>query len=146
MIHARMAQASDAPGLKILNDLFNGEGSNSLAQIEQSLKGNEQELVCVAVEGDRLVGFCCGQIFKSMCYSSHYGEVTELFVLASHRRQGVASRLMTFIESEFRQRGIHHFQLFTGRENNAAQALYMSLGYSETSEMMLRKRPPEEKE
>lgn len=141
MFIARLAQLSDAPQLIHLNDSFNGEGCNSLAAIEESLSSNEQEIVCVAVDGDRLVGFCCGQIFKSMCYRSCYGEITELFVLESHRRRGVASLLMSFMEAAFHKQGIHDFQLFTGKSNNIAQAFYRMRGYVESSEMMFRKRP-----
>lgn len=137
----RLAEPSDAPELQKLNDLFNGEGSNTLAAIEESLKTNAQEIVCVAADGTTLVGFCCGQVFKSMCYDVHYGEITELFVLETHRRQGVARGLMAFIESEFRKQGINHFQLFTGKSNETAQAFYKAQGYKESAELMFRKRP-----
>ena len=137
----RLAVPSDAPELLKLNDLFNGEGCNSLDAIRASLANNEQEIVCVAAEGEMLIGFCCGQIFKSMCYDVHYGEITELFIVESHRRQGVASVLMSFIESEFRKQDINHFQLFTGGENKTGQAFYKKLGYKATTEIMFRKRP-----
>ena len=140
-ITIRLAQGSDAPGLLNLNDLFNGEGCNSISGIEKSLSSNAQELVCVAADKDMLVGFCCGQIFKSMCYRANYGEVTELFVLESYRRQGVASGLMAFIEAEFQKQEINHFQLFTGKSNETAQTFYRVQGYIESSEMMFRKRP-----
>ena len=61
MIDFHMAQLSDTPELKKLNDLFNSEGCNTLEAIEESLERNEQEIVCVAVDGNKLVGFCCGQ-------------------------------------------------------------------------------------
>jgi ribosomal protein S18 acetylase RimI-like enzyme len=136
----RLAQVSDAPGLLKLNDLFNGEGCSSLIAIEESLNSNKQEIVCVASDKDRLVGFCCGQIFKSMCYNVNYGEITELFVWESYRRRGVASKLMTFIEAEFQRQGINHFQLFTGESNESAQLFYRAYGYIESPEMMFRKR------
>ena len=140
-ITIRLAQVFDASELQKLNDLFNGEGCNSLLAIEKSLSSNEQEIVCIATDKDALVGFCCGQIFKSMCYRVNYGEITELFVVESYRRQGVASGLMEFIEAEFQKQEINHFQLFTGRSNEAAQTFYRALGYLESSEMMFRKRP-----
>ena len=64
MIDICLAKSSDSPELKKLNDLFNGDGNNTIEAIEESLKGNGQELVCVAADGDKLVGFCCGQILK----------------------------------------------------------------------------------
>ena len=137
----RLAQVSDAPELLKLNDLFNGEGCNSLSAIKKSLSSNEQEIVCIATDKDMLVGFCCGQIFKSMCYRVNYGEITELFVLESYRRHGVASGLIAFVEAEFQKREINHFQLFTGKSNERAQTFYRALGYVESSEIMFRKRP-----
>ena len=75
MIHVRLARTSDAPELKKLNDLFNGADSNSASAIEESLAQTNQEIVCVAAKTDgdatKLIGFCCGQIVKSMCYSIH---------------------------------------------------------------------------
>jgi hypothetical protein len=38
MIDIRVAKDSDAPELKKLNDLFNGDGSNTIEAIEKSLK------------------------------------------------------------------------------------------------------------
>jgi ribosomal-protein-alanine N-acetyltransferase len=137
----RLAVPSDASELLKLNDLFNGEDCNNLAAIKSSLKNNTQEIVCVAADGEKLRGFCCGQIFKSMCYDVNYGDITELFVIESYRRQGVASDLMSFIESEFQNQGINHFQLFTGGENKIGQAFYKRQGYEPTTEMMFRKRP-----
>jgi len=140
-ITIRLAQDSDSPELLKLNDLFNGEGCNSLSAIEESLNCNEQKIVCVAAESSNLIGFCCGQIFKSMCYSVNYGEITELFVLQTYRRQGVTRGLIAFIEVEFQKQGINHFQLFTGKSNEVAQTFYRAQGYMESSEMMFRKRP-----
>ncbi len=140
----RLAVPSDATELLKLNDLFNGKDCNSLAAIEVSLANNAQEIVCVADAGNALVGFCCGQIFKSMCYDVHYGEITELFVSESFRRQGIASRLMAFIEFVFNSQGINHFQLFTGGKNETGQAFYRKQGYEATDEMMFRKHPRKE--
>ena len=56
MFDIRLANSSDAPELKKLNDLFNGDGNNTAEAIEESLKRNGQEIVCVATDGDKLVG------------------------------------------------------------------------------------------
>ena len=143
MTIVRRADPQDAEPLKRLNDLFNGEGCNSAENITASLLHNNQEIVCVASEGDSLVGFCCGQVFRSMCYENHHAEITELFVREECRRRGVGTRLIAFMEAEFCKQGIRHFQLFTGASNAAAQAFYRSCGYRATGEMMFRKKPPE---
>jgi len=91
MIKIRLAKSSDAHGLKALNDLFNGEDSNSAESIRISLNENKQEIVCVAVDDEEmLVGFCCGQIAKSMCYSIHYGDITEFYIIDEYRQSDTA--------------------------------------------------------
>jgi len=142
-IAVRPARETDAVGLYALNEIFNGEGSNTLEVIESSLKRNVDEIVSVACDGDHVVGFCCGQIFRSMCYAVNYGELTELFVLDAYRRRGVGGRLIAHVESELGRRGAVAFRLLTGRDNRAAQALYRAHGYAELPEVLFRKGEPE---
>ena len=136
----RLAQPSDAADLFWLNRKFNGEDSTTRELIENSLSNNAQEVVCVAVEDGTVVGFVCGQLFKSMCYRSHYAEITELYVRDEYRRRGIGSRLLAFIEQHFIEMGIRDFQLFTGQSNTGAQALYEASGYARSDELMYRKR------
>lgn len=136
MIIARPAKTSDAPALKMLNELFNGEGTAGIPEIEASLKSNKQEIVCIATDADAPVGFCCGQITHSMCYKDPVGEVTELFVLKTHRRKGAATALMNLIESEFKARGVAEIKLLTGQKNKTAQAFYAGRGYEVEDEVL----------
>jgi len=135
MMTIRRAICSDATELKRLNDLFNGDDSNTAEAIVKSLGSNKNEIVCVADAGDRLAGYCCGQIQSSMCYSYDYAVITELFVMNAYRLQGVGRRLFEFTEHELIKRGITHFHLSTGFDNSAAQSLYRSCGYTDTSVM-----------
>jgi len=139
MIQVRLAQFADAPELKRLNDLFNGEDSNTVESIEKSLEENSREIVCVAAEIDgntnKLVGFCCGQIMKSMCYSILYGDITEFFVMEEYRRHDIGKRLIDLIEIEFDKHGVNHLHHLTGKDNSATRELYRSLGYADTSEI-----------
>ena len=135
----RLANSLDALELKKLNDFFNGEGCNTVEAIEESLRQNEQEVICVAEKGSMLVGFCCGQIMKSMCYSSKYGEITELFVMEEYRHQGIGRELLRIIENELDKYGVKHLHILTGNDNIAAQMLYISCGYSKAAEILLDK-------
>jgi len=139
MILYRLAKISDTLELRKLNDSFNGEGCNTLKAIEESLKYNKQEIVYVAAAENMLVGYCCGQILKSMCYSYNYGEITELYVREEYRQQGIGRQLMMRIESEFRRHGVNHLHLLTDRNNSIAQALYRSCGFNDTSEILFEK-------
>ena len=135
-VNIRKAIMSDAAELKKLNDLFNGDGSNSVEGIEKSLENNKQEIVLVAGNGNMLAGYCCGQIQSSMCYSYDYAVITEFFIMDEYRRQGIGKQLLVAIEHEFNKRNITHFHLSTGDDNTAALALYRSCGYDGTSIML----------
>ena len=139
MIDIRLAKSSDAPELKNLNDLFNGDGCNTVEAIEESIERNGQEIVCVAADENKIVGFCCGQILKSMCYPYKFAEVTELYVIDEYRRQGIGKRLLKATENELAGQGVKHFHILTGDKNIIAQALYHSCGYGDTSEILLDK-------
>ena len=139
MIDIRLANNTDGQELKKLNDLFNGDGSNSIDAIEESIERNKQEIAYVAADGNKLVGFCCGQILKSMCYSNKYAEITELFVMNEHRRQCIGKQLLSATENELYKRGARHLHILTGNKNLIAQALYRLCGYKDTSEILLDK-------
>lgn len=140
-ITIRLATDQDAQALLQLNDAFNGAGESNLERVQQCLKGNPQETVALAFVAGRPAGFLCGQLLRSMCYSVDYVELTELYVAEKFRRMGVATRLMAFLEQHYRDRGIQAFQLLTEADNHRAQALYRSLGFRQTAEIFMRKRP-----
>lgn len=139
-ITIRLAMEKDAAELNRLNSLFNGEGNVSYEAIALSIRNNGQEQVFVSKCGDRIIGFCCIQLFKSFCYSNEYAEITELFVEEPYRRKSVATRLIAYAESYYSDKNIGGFQLFTDDENISAQKFYESIGYIKTNEIMYRKR------
>ena len=136
----RKANENDVDYLFELNELFNGKNCTTKKQIAASIAVNTQEDVFVAELDNKVVGFCCIQIFKSMCYNANYAEVTELFVKQEYRRQGVASALIAYIEAYLKNQSITAVQLFTGKDNINAQSFYEKAGYKKSDEIMYRKR------
>jgi ribosomal protein S18 acetylase RimI-like enzyme len=61
-------------------------------------------------------------------------ELQDVFVLPSHRRRGVATALTAAAEERVLSRGGSVLSLTVGVGNDAAQALYRSLGYVRTEE------------
>jgi ribosomal protein S18 acetylase RimI-like enzyme len=57
------------------------------------------------------------------------GGVENLLVDAPYRRRGLGRSLMQAAERHYRANGLDGMQLATAKDNLAAQALYMSLGY-----------------
>ncbi|WP_244535747.1 GNAT family N-acetyltransferase [Lentibacillus halodurans] len=47
---------------------------------------------------EEFVGFACAQSYRSFCYSSAQGEMTELYVEEKARRLGFASSLIALLE------------------------------------------------
>ncbi len=136
----RTASINDATELMRLNDAFNGDNANTVEGIELGLSRTDAETVFVAEADGRLLGFLCGQLLKSICYSVFYVEITELFVDEGSRRQGIGEGLMRFAEDFYLKQGIHDFQLFTGRNNTIAQAFYEHMGYRRHDDILYRKR------
>ena len=123
----RFALPSDAPALHRLNTEFNGSCLGSVAHIERSLRENPGEIVCIAELDGEAVGFCCAQLFASLCYENKMGEITELYVQEHVRRKGLAAALVRLAESELISRGVKELKLLTGDDNQPARALYESL-------------------
>lgn len=140
IMNFRIADKSDIDALFELNELFNGIGCTTKEQLSESIQNNKQEAVFVASAGDIAVGFCCVQLFKSMCYYLNYAEITELFIKEEYRKKGVATALMTHVEEYFKGQNICCCQLFTGAHNNIAQTFYEKIGYKRSNELMYRKR------
>ncbi|WP_175615479.1 GNAT family N-acetyltransferase [Piscibacillus halophilus] len=89
----RLANEKDAEELSRLNQEFNGGERQPTTRIIESFNNNN-ELVTVAFLKDKLVGFACGQIYRSFCYSVAQGEITELYIEDHARRHGIASSLI----------------------------------------------------
>ncbi len=135
----RPAVPTDVPGLAMLNEIFNEAGTTE-ETIRESLATNDREQVFVAQSQGQLVGFICVQVFKSMCYTVNYAEITELFVMEEHRKTGIGAKLMAYAQEAVKTEGVKGYQLFTGGDNVIAQRFYEGLGYKGTDEIMYRKR------
>ena len=61
-------------------------------------------------------------------------ELQDVFVLAAHRRRGIATALTNAAEDLLGMRGGAVLSLTVGKANEAAQALYRKLGYMRTAE------------
>lgn len=139
-MNIRLASEKDALDLFILNELFNGVSNITVEAISASIKNNAQEKVFVAESDNKIVGFCCVQLFKSFCYENNYAEITELFVKEEYLKQGIGTAMMTYAEEFYVGENIAGFQLFTGGKNIIAQSFYEKQGYIKTDEIMYRKR------
>ena len=66
------------------------------------------------------------------------GYILNMFVVPSHRRQGLGRRLMELADQRFQELGV---SLVVLHATEKGQKLYRTLGWSETSEMVKRLAP-----
>ena len=137
----RKATANDTEQLCLLNDEFNGKGETTTENIRNSLLNNSQEVVIVDDKDGVLTGFVCVQLKKSFCYGDYMPEITEMYVRPAYRKQGIASKMLSFAEKHCMENyPLHKYELLTGDENIIAQSFYNKLGYTNDKELHLSKR------
>ncbi|PYY29997.1 GNAT family N-acetyltransferase [Paenibacillus illinoisensis] len=133
----REAVKEDIPFLIELNDQFNGV-RRSREEVETDLF-NGREVIVVAVMEERVVGFACGQIYKSFCYAEHQAEITEMYIQESTRRNGLAGMMIERLEGIFNHSGVKHIKILTGNKNAKAIKTYENAGYDREDEFVFAK-------
>jgi GNAT superfamily N-acetyltransferase len=129
-ILVRLATREDADDLARLNSIFN-EANISAAEIATQLsRCADVETAYLAEVDGRAVGFACLRLIPQFFAAEPYGELTELFVEESFRRQGVGAALIRHVEQVAREAGVREFFLMTGFKNTSAHHFYHAIGYS----------------
>jgi [ribosomal protein S18]-alanine N-acetyltransferase len=82
--------------------------------------------VCVAVQGDAMLGF------GIMVYADDTAHLSLLAVSSEARRQGLGTALLQWLERVARVAGIVRVQLEARHDNAAALAFYRRHGYAQT--------------
>ena len=128
-IQVHRASRADAYDLAKLNQAFN-EIDTPVSWIEDALSSpRTPEIVLVARSRNQAVGFACLRIAYSFCYDKPQGEISELFVVESHRRQGIAKRLVEQLLKEAKAFGVFEIIVLTGGQNETGQAFYQALDF-----------------
>lgn len=136
----RNATSNDIPQLLELNLAFNGEEVDATAEtMHRHLCENAAEMVLVAEEEGRLIGFLCARVDRSICYAGPSAEITELYVQPQGRRRGAATMLLQEAERKLAALGVHELRLLTGRENAPAQGVYLRNGFLVEDEVVFHK-------
>lgn len=98
------------------------EHSGMRTRNTEKLKAAISKSICViAVDSKQLVGF--GRLITDYVY---YGSVWDVAVLASHRRLGVGSQIITALLTEARKLDLHMIGLVTDVGN---RSFYESIGF-----------------
>lgn len=89
--------------------------------------------VCVALDGERVVGVAAVHVMPILERDDPIARVTAMAVEASARRGGVGTALLDALEERARAEGCDKIDLTTRREREEAAAFYRSRGFVDTS-------------
>lgn len=129
-IVTRAAGPRDASELARLNAAFNGVHDPPEAIAARLADPQRVETPILAEVNGRAVGFAALRLVPCVFYAQPHAELTELFVEAPYRRQGVGRALVAHAERLARQGGARELVLLTGLDNANAQAFYCVQGYT----------------
>ncbi|MFD1177816.1 GNAT family N-acetyltransferase [Paenibacillus puldeungensis] len=127
----------DIPSLVELNFQFNGV-RRSIEEVKTDLL-NTRETIVVAVMEEQIVGFACGQIYKSFCYAESQAEITEMYIQEFARRNGLAVRMIELLEEIFKNAGVKNIKILTGLKNTKAIKTYEKAGYHQKEDLVFNK-------
>jgi acetyltransferase len=115
--------------LGFLAPLSDAEALEYWTSIAPSVASGSRALLVARDDADgRIVG--SGQLaFESKPNGRHRAEVNKIMVLPSHRRRGIAARVMRELEQIAGERSVWLLFLDTSEGFGGARALYESLGY-----------------
>ena len=140
-IRVRQATTDDAAELARMLDLFDRMGATP-EQVAARMRACQHVLTTFIGERDgQPVGFACLRLVPHLQGDEPYAELTDIYVDAPFRRQGVARALIAQIEAAARAAGASEVVIITGFDNEGAQAAYRASGYANWSLAMLKRFP-----
>lgn len=93
--------------------------------------GRGDAMICVAGNADRLVGMAVGRLIALPAFfrDRHRGYIQDVYVREPYRRRGLASQMVTRIESWLARQGLARIDLTVAAENGSAGTFWTNLGY-----------------
>src|ERR671934_1182977 len=142
IITVREATPEDAADLARMLDLFDTMGATP-DQVAARMLTCQNVLTTFIGELDgQPVGFACLRLIPHLQGDEPYAELTDIYVDAPFRRQGVARALIAQVEVAARDAGASEVVIITGFDNEGAQATYRASGYANWA-LAMRKRFPD---
>lgn len=132
-VHIRQACAADIPALVDLMEAFYAESSYPLdrawaAKSFATLLAQPALGTVWVADNGRLLGHAVLTVYYSMEFGAPAGAIDDLFVLATHRKRGIARALLRALLDDCAQRGCQSIRVEVGAGNDAATALYAAFG------------------
>jgi GNAT superfamily N-acetyltransferase len=142
-ITVRQATPDDATELARMLDLFDSMGAMPQQVAARLLACQNVLTTFIGAMDGQPVGFACLRLVPHLQGDEPYAELTDIYVDAPFRRQGVARALIAQVEAAARAAGASEVVIITGFDNEGAQAAYRAGGYANWA-LAMRKRFPDE--
>jgi len=97
--------------------------------------GKDDSLVLVAVEDDRVVGYCLAYVSENppVVKTRQSGFISDLAVTSGYRRKGIGERLLRQSLAWFKLRGLKSVYLRVLAKNEVARAFWEAEGFETVS-------------
>src|SRR5215217_7463854 len=126
----RQATPDNALELARMLDLFDTMGATP-EQVAARMLACQHVLTTYIGDLDgQPVGFACLRLIPHLQGDEPYAELTDIYVDAPFRRQGVARALIAHVEAMARAESAGGLVIITGFDNAGAQAAYRASGYA----------------
>jgi ribosomal protein S18 acetylase RimI-like enzyme len=128
-ITVRPAMPDDAAAIARMN----AEANDLRATVEHmaahiALRSEFERAFIAEVDG-QVAGYACLRLLPNVCDPIPYAELSELYVAAAFRREGVGSALIRHVEGVAASQGATALVLMTAWRNQRAHAFYHAMGY-----------------
>ncbi|UCC68274.1 MAG: GNAT family N-acetyltransferase [Armatimonadota bacterium] len=127
MLALRKADACDCAAVAELATAIVGFDADRRACFDTTLASPDHDVIVAELDG-AVIGYAHLMTYQDLTHGALAGELLGLVVREDLRRRGIARTLMGEIIRLARQRGIGEFHINTEEDNEAAKALYASLG------------------
>ena len=124
------ATPDDATELARLLDLFDDMGATPEQVAARMLACQHVLTTFIGTMDGQPVGFACLRLIPHLQGDEPYAELTDIYVDAPFRRQGVARALIAHVEAAAWAAGAGALVIITGFDNEGAQAAYRASGYA----------------
>jgi GNAT superfamily N-acetyltransferase len=124
------ATPDDATEMARMLDLFDNMGATPGQVAARMLACQNVVRTFIGAMDGQPVGFACLRLVPHLQGDEPYAELTDIYVDAPFRRQGVARALIAHLETVARAAGAGGVVIITGFENAGAQAAYRASGYA----------------
>jgi ribosomal protein S18 acetylase RimI-like enzyme len=121
-------------------DQYPLDESMTRTALEQLVGNHTLGRVWLITQDKEAIGYIAVTFGYSLEFHGRDAFIDELFVIASHRNQGVGTKAMQFALDSCTELGIHALHLEVERSNTAGQALYRKVGFKDQDRYLMTKR------